>query len=42
MDVAHPFREIPVLLAHHRFVAVLKQQAVPVMAAIEPPGIAGQ
>jgi hypothetical protein len=34
VNVAHQFREVTVAVADHRFVAVLKNMAVPAMAPV--------
>jgi hypothetical protein len=42
MEIAHQLCEIEVLLTRHGLIAVLKQPAMPFMAASEPDGLAGQ
>jgi hypothetical protein len=41
MDIADKFQKVRLLLAKNRFVAVLKQMAVPAVAAVEINGISG-
>ena len=42
MDVAHQFKQIGIFLTQDRFVPILKQVAMSVVASAEADGMAGQ
>jgi hypothetical protein len=42
MDIPHQFEQVGILLAQNRFVPVLEQMAMALMAAVETDGVSGQ